>query len=276
MKLADAAAARDTYATAQKSLSIVLGQVRAGDFSGIKGLDSALSTLTGANTDMYANSTDYRRDYWKTYLAISEMEKLTGTQVDYQQSMVDKQQSTIDLLTKTHNDTLAAMDAQLSALEGINTSVLSVGDAIAAYTAAQNNVDKLQNSITTDTTADTITAAKAFYSIGTATIKAIIPGAGDFLHNLGIPGFAAGGDFPGGIGIFGENGPEIGEFPAGHIYNNKDSKRLFDTSAITDAIEQLREDVKTIGFVLAKNTGKVADITDKWDGIGIPPTDTRT
>ena len=140
MVLADAVWQRNQYSSAQSLLAAVLVQARGGDLSGIEGLDDTLNILTKQGADAYANSTDYQRDFWQTSNSISELESIAGYQLTDAEKAVALAEEQISLLKINHDAQLAALDAQLNALLGINTSVLSLADALAAFSGASKKL----------------------------------------------------------------------------------------------------------------------------------------
>ncbi len=123
-----------TMAEAQTSLAVILGQARQGNFSGLKGIDQALNTATGISESSYATRVDYLRDFQKNARMISELEKLTSGQLTTEEKMVAAIEKQITDAEKNFNIEIGRMDAQLNALLGIDTSVMSVADAIKQLT----------------------------------------------------------------------------------------------------------------------------------------------
>ncbi len=84
--------------------------------------------------------------------------------------------------------------------------------------------------------------------------------AKDYLHNLGIPGFASGGNFAGGIRLVGERGPEIELTGPSRIISNRDAAQALRGGSddgwqkVVQAIEVLQQ----YTYQTAKNTGNTA------------------
>jgi hypothetical protein len=133
MRLQDAAYEVIRYRTAQAALFELLAQVRGGNFGGIKDIDQTLQTLTQASTEQYTNSVSYKRDFWKTYNSIAEIEDLAGDQLSINETIAEGIQTQIDYL-----------DKQLNAILGLDATVMSVGDAIIAYQAAMAGLQAAQ------------------------------------------------------------------------------------------------------------------------------------
>jgi hypothetical protein len=86
----------------------------------------------------------------------------------------------------------------------------------------------------------------------------------------GIPGFANGGFHTGGWRIVGEEGPELEYTPPSRIYSNPDSSDMFDMSELVAEVKQLREDMRSANYAIAKNTQKTAKTLEKFDYDGLP------
>jgi len=147
MKLEDVTWQASQFAAAQDVLEALLVQARGGNFSGLKDIDRTLQILTESNTDQYTNSVDYKRDFWKTYNAIAEIEALAGDQLSIEETIAkgiedqiaavkDGSANQIAAITASTDRQIAALDAQLNAILGINTTVMSLAAAIAAYQQA--------------------------------------------------------------------------------------------------------------------------------------------
>lgn len=285
MKLIDDASIKANYLAAKIQLMMVLQQARGGNLSGIAGLDKTLEILTGMGTGIYATAVDYKRDFYHTYSTIAELEELTGNQLSIEEQALALQQKQIDLLTTNYQAELAAMDSQLNALLGINTSVLSIVDAINALGIAQAAVTTATTTAAT-TTPDAIerlyqlvfnrlpdVGGKAFYEAQLAggkdisRIAAELYGSPEYAAIKAVRGYASGGFHPGGLRLVGEAGPELEYTGPSNIIPFR--KKSSDSELISE-VRQLREEMRRGNFVIAKNTGKTAKIHDRWDIDGTP------
>lgn len=88
--------------------------------------------------------------------------------------------------------------------------------------------------------------------------------------NLGLPGYAAGGDFSGGLRIVGEQGPELEFTGPSRIYSNSDSKKLLNIDELVAEVKALRAEVKAGNYYIIKNTQKTAKTLEKFDYDGLP------
>lgn len=105
----------------------------------------------------------------------------------------------------------------------------------------------------------------------------------------GLPAFAAGGTFGGGMALVGENGPEIIKTGPARIYNNSDTLAMLNDpqrrdSVLVTEIQRLRQEVADMRAdnnaghqATASSTGRTARvIVDRWEIDGMPPTRTTT
>ena len=111
----------------------------------------------------------------------------------------------------------------------------------------------------------------------TSTTHADVSGEVDnYLRGQGISKYASGGSFPGGWRVVGEEGPELEYTGPSQITSNASSKALLDNSEVVKELKSLREDIKAYGYAIAKNTGKSAKVSDRWDIDGLPAERTIT
>lgn len=99
----------------------------------------------------------------------------------------------------------------------------------------------------------------------------------------GIPGYASGGDFTGGIRIVGENGPELEATGPSRITNTNDLlNRLRNpqagNAALVDEVRALRAEIAQMraeqfaaSMAVANNTAATNSTIKRWDGDGMPP-----
>ena len=82
-----------------------------------------------------------------------------------------------------------------------------------------------------------------------------------FFSKYNIPGFAAGGNYSGGVALVGENGPELINFHrGGYVYNAQDSKRLLQSG---DTYHQISVPVSVAGESSPRLAGRLrAEITE--------------
>lgn len=133
MSLGTDAFERDRFANAVAQLNNVLAGARAGDFSQLDSLDESLSIVAKPSEDLYTSFTEYQSDYLKSYNALVELEALAGEQRTSDELMVDNLEAQIAQAEIFHKEEIERLDAQLAEVTNVNTSVLSVVDAIRVY-----------------------------------------------------------------------------------------------------------------------------------------------
>lgn len=126
-------AVRMLRSQAQATLQSALAIARAGgSLAGFEGLTDALDVLSSNNTDLYGSLEDFNRDQGRTANAVSDLEKLNGKQLTSAQQSAKALQ---DQLTRL-DEQLAFAQSQLDALNGVDNSVKTVEEAVAAMNLA--------------------------------------------------------------------------------------------------------------------------------------------
>lgn len=143
--------ASDARAQAQAQIRDALATAKRGGGLPVDGqLSAALSVVTKPSEQLFASFQDYARDFYKTANDLSALSDLADAQItadEITQGILKDQTKQLEDQQKTLKDgfdaQVSGLDAilanaklQLDAANGINTSVLSVGDALAAFNAA--------------------------------------------------------------------------------------------------------------------------------------------
>ena len=131
-------------AQAQATLQSALAKARSGgSLSGLTGLEDALDTVSNNNTDLYGSLEDFNRDQGRTANVVAELNGINGKQLTTAEKSLKGLETQIDLAQKAYDAQMAAFDnqlafaqSQLDALNGVNTSVLSVAAAMQQMNAA--------------------------------------------------------------------------------------------------------------------------------------------
>lgn len=131
--LADAlkatAPAQDAATAFKKAMSVVSHAISTvnggGDISKVSGLDDAITNASNKDDSSYSDSFEYRRAQALANSALTELNNAGQKQLSDGEKMLDKLQSQLDVAK-----------AQLDTLKGIDTSVMSVADALANFSTA--------------------------------------------------------------------------------------------------------------------------------------------
>ncbi|MCS3467081.1 lambda family phage tail tape measure protein [Pseudomonas sp. JUb42] len=244
-------AVRMLRSQAEATLQSALATARSGgSLSGFTGLSDALSTVSDNSDDLYSSLEDFNRDQGRTANVIAELNAINGVQLTTEQKALEAVQDQLKVLKLTYDaqikeldDSLAQAQAQIDALNGVDTSVISVRDAVNAMNAAvAGAINALAasyasgglnppgagtgytgsgggagyndiNGIFKDVLGRDASASDAAYWAGLAAGKTAEQLAAaikaDAQANGELPKFAKGGFHSGGIRLVGENGPEI-------------------------------------------------------------------
>lgn len=286
-------------AQAQATLQSALATAKAGgSLSGLTGLEDALDTVGTNTTDLYSSLEDFNRDQGRTANVVAELNGINGKQLTTAEKSLKGLETQIELAKKAYDAQMAALDnqlafaqAQMDALNGVDNSVQSVAAAVQQMNAAvvaalagqdagaamqntyDNNVKLLrsvyQAVLGRDLDGNGLATWTAALANGTVTYgnlaQTIATGGRLNGETVKIPGYAAGGDFGGGLRLVGENGPELEVTGPSRIYNANQTAAMLAGGNGQDAaneVRQLRAELKSALFAIAKNTLKSAKNTD--------------
>ncbi len=216
---------------------------------------------------------DYLRDLAGIRAATIAAKEAAGRQISVQQQ------------------TLNAANAQISALETVNQSVLSVAEATANLAAALGAKAALtgvanDNSVARAPSADALRMSGTMFTDPTGFgygdgaysqtlldqyrsggFDHLVDGAGNptgVLAQIKAAGFASGGFHGGGLRIVGENGPELESTGPSRIWNADQTASMLggggDNADVVEAVNALRGDVQSLGARLDEGnrlSGKV-------------------
>lgn len=186
MRIAGSDAA--SRADAQAQIGAALARARSGGGLPLDGeLNSALATVARPSEQLFATFSDYAKDFYRTANDISALSTLTDAQLTADEatqtilkSQVDALSDQQKLLKEGFEDQVSSLDAilsnaqnQLDAANGINTSVLSVADALAIFnqrilglTAERARQDLATSRGTTYTQSEIVTAVRGALQSG--------------------------------------------------------------------------------------------------------------
>ena len=291
-------------AQAQATLQSALATARSGgSLSGLTGLEDALDTVSNNNTDLYGSLEDFNRDQGRTANVVAELNGINGKQLTTAEKSLKGLETQIELAKKAYDAQMAAFDnqlafaqSQLDALNGVNTSVLSVAAAMQQMNAAvvaalagqaagagkQNTTDnnvKLLESVYQAVLGRgldgnglaTWTAALANGSVTYENLAQTIATGGRLNgETVKIPGYAAGGDFGGGLRLVGEHGPELEVTGPSRIYNaNQTASMLNGGGSNAGLVTEIRALGARLDMIQAEtkagalNGGKIVKLLDR-------------
>src|SRR5690606_32818406 len=100
-----------------------------------------------------------------------------------------------------------------------------------------------------------------------------------FGRREGIPGFAGGGLYPGGLALVGERGPELINFKnPGQVYTASQTQELLskltrpseNNQALVNEVRQLRADNQAQAQAMVQMQSRLNRLLERWDSTGMP------
>lgn len=292
-------------AQAQLTSALLLAKT-GGIFPTADELSGALRAVSEPSQGLFSSFVDYARDQAYTANTIDALKKLTDGQLSIEEQ-------TLKQLEDTHNAEMERLDAiitsaqaQIDAMNGVNTSVLSVAQALANFAQAMGvpvssigggnsptsaggssvsggMLDAWHSANNGPITRGTYQGLPIGYTEADAGGINWVEGYGDAVdpyaevqrrialrQALGIPGFASGGVHEGGWRMVGENGPELEYTPPSRIHSNSDSKKLLSQDQVVAMLVRIEKAIIAGDVAIATNTGQIAKSARRWDGNGMP------
>jgi len=299
-------------AQAVMTLNSALVTARAGgSLADYAGLQDALDVASNMDTSLYRSLEDFEREQGRTANLIAELEKVNGKQLSTEQRMLEKYEQQLSALDKQLAFAQAQLDALngidnsvmgvAAAIAAMNASVVAALQGLpkgaAQANTPQNNrsiIDTIYQSVLGRGTegdeagaafwANALQSGKATYQDIAASIAkgalgnsaesaATKKSAEEYLKGLGIPGFASGGLFGGGLRIVGEKGPELEVTGPSRIYNASQTAAMLGGAGSTEELRALRSEVAGLRSALgaiAKYTESTAYGVRQMNEIGLP------
>lgn len=222
-----------------------------GNLPDAESLRNALGVLGNSQTiSANAGSFEFAREQAKTANLVAELGSVTDSQLLLDERSLAALEDSRTRLDQGFKDEMGRLDslltqgqAQIDALNGINTSVLSLADALRGFNVASAAAGgsavgqsatgvsyKDIRDFSASHTPDQIYAAAQQYGVSSADIVASGAFTADqingYLNSKGLPKFAKGGFHSGGLRIVGERGPEIEATGPSRITSNNDLSKL--------------------------------------------------
>lgn len=248
-------------------------------------LREALSTL-GRGSPGFTGSFEYAREQAKTANLLGDLGNLTNDQLTLDERSLAALEAQRDNLTAGFERQIAGLDnlltqgqAQIDALNGISSGVLSLADAISQFNVANvaaggatigttrsgiSYQDIRDFSNTPGRTDMEIYNAADKYGVGFVDYAAA---TGKNITDLyawadarKLPRFASGGFHRGGLRIVGENGPELESTGPSRITSNADLSKLLNNDDIVQQLLALIAEVR-------KNNEYNRRVADKFDAV---------
>lgn len=272
-------------ASARADIQTALAIAKAGGvFPDSADLQNSLALLARPDEQLYASFVDFQYAYLKDKNAIADLAGLTDVQLSVEEKMLEELKDQQKSAGQMYEAEMGRLDtiitnaqAQLNALNGINTSVLTIPQAMAQFASAIQSASRPAPAASGGGSSGGGAAAPAgsaqsfvegLYGslLGRASdasglaahIAAIQAGASfqqiteNFLNSdeyKNIRGFASGGYHTGGLRIVGENGPELEATGPSRIFNASQTAEILrgsggsNTARLEALVERLTQEV---------------------------------
>uniref|UniRef100_UPI0025D3334E hypothetical protein n=1 Tax=uncultured Xylophilus sp. TaxID=296832 RepID=UPI0025D3334E len=132
-----------TRAEASGQLSAALAAARAGATVDADKIGNALSVIARSGAGQYTSFVDYARDFDEQAAKVGELANLTDAQLSVEERSLDIARDQLKAIEAARRDEMARLDgilesakAQVDAINGLNTSTLSVISALSTLAAA--------------------------------------------------------------------------------------------------------------------------------------------
>lgn len=252
-----------------------------------KDLQQALGVLGDKSTSGFKSSFEFAREQAKTANLIGELGGLTDKQLTVEERSLSALESQRDRLDQGFRDEIERLDSlleqgklQIDSMNGLNTSVLSLVDALgqlnlrllqgggsavvdpstggAPVGGTGEERGKLINQFINapGRTPEEVYAASVKYGVTAEELdsqsKYSLKEINDWIDSkglkllTGIPGFASGGMHRGGLRIVGERGPELESTGPSRITSNNDLKNIVNNDGVVKAISELQAEISEV------------------------------
>ena len=210
-----------------------------GPLPGVGQLDEALRVLAQPSENLYATFEDYARDFYTTSRNIKELQEAAGSQVSIDEQNLKALQDQLQQAQDFHDSQMEQLDTllgyyqdQINVLDGIDTSVLSVADAVQKLTQALLNA----GSTTVAQQPVIPTLSTEYEARKTAQTMAV---ANEKPSGKNRPGSAL------------------------DVTEDQESELL-------TLVKDLSEKLDISQYAIAKNAEKISKMLQRWDGDGMP------
>lgn len=255
------------------------------DVDSIKG---ALSVLGKDSSAMFATQEEYLRDFYATQNDIADLAGVADQRLSVEEQAIQR----LDGI-------LSSAQQQIDALKGIDTSIFSLAEALSGFdraigavkadpvASAGGELSKIYKELLgrqIDSTGLSFYTERMAEGVSPAEIRAAIKQSEEYKKLKGIPGFANGGDFGGGMRLVGEVGPELEVTGPSRIHSTRDLMASLrnpsdNSAALAAAVERLTATTESQARIIQgleaamdqteRNTKRVADglerLSNGWD-----------
>jgi phage-related minor tail protein len=224
-------------------------------------LKAALSAVTQDASSQFSSYADYMRDLLQTQNDVAQLAGLTDDSLSVEQRSLDALKDQLARL----DDIVANGQAQLDALNGQSIATLSLAQALAAFQGS------LTSAQTNPVVAGTSSIASFYQELlgrapdqaglqywqdalargnGLDAIRSGFMDSDEYKHLHGVPGFATGGMFGGGLRLVGENGPELEATGPSRIWSSNQTAALLaragsgDSAAVVAELKAVKEELR--------------------------------
>ena len=287
--------------------SSALSFLQSGDINDEIKLENALRVVSEPSEGLFSSFVDYAREFLQTSRVIADLENTAAIQLSADEKAVVLLEQQIEANKAALDSQLAALEQQYqteidqyNALMGIDTSVKSVGDAIATLRGAIQGLASAQSAAKA--------AAAAPAPSAPSTPAAAVPdyqlvkegkywvqrfSDGDYFRtghrnqdlasqaaatNAALKAgqqFARGGMFDGGMRLVGEEGPELEVTGPSRIYSKQQTKELLkgdsnEGEGLRAEVSEMRQELRQLLIANNKYTKRSYDLYNKWDIDGLP------
>lgn len=256
---------------AKQQISDAINAARSGgDLPEAESLRNALSVVGNSQTiSANSGSFEFAREQAKTANLVAELGSVTDSQLLLDERSLAALEESRTRLDQGFKDEMGRLDslltqgqAQIDALNGINTSVLSLADALRGFNVASaaaggSAVGSSASGVSYQDirafsaahTPDEIYAEAQQRGVSSADIVASGAFTADqitsYLDTKGLPKFASGGFHRGGLRIVGERGPEIEATGPSRITSNNDLEKLLSNDEVVKTLLLLIGEIQT-------------------------------
>ena len=290
--------------------SSALSFLQSGDINDEIKLENALRVVSEPSEGLFSSFVDYAREFLQTSRVIADLENTAAIQLSADEKAVVLLEQQIEANKAALDSQLAALEQQYqteidqyNALMGIDTSVKSVGDAIATLRGAIQGLASAQSAAKAAAAAPAPSAPSA-----PSTPAAAVPdyqlvkegkywvqrfSDGDYFRtghrnqdlasqaaatNAALKAgqqFARGGMFDGGMRLVGEEGPELEVTGPSRIYSKQQTKELLkgdsnEGEGLRAEVSEMRQELRQLLIANNKYTKRSYDLYNKWDIDGLP------